>query len=28
MARVKKAFDPNCILGLDNMFPREVLKQV
>lgn len=27
MARVKKAFDPNCILGLDNMFPREVLKE-
>jgi D-lactate dehydrogenase (cytochrome) len=28
MARVKKAFDPNCILGLDNMFPKEVLRQV
>jgi D-lactate dehydrogenase (cytochrome) len=28
MARVKKAFDPNCILGLDNIFPKEVLKKV
>jgi D-lactate dehydrogenase (cytochrome) len=28
MARVKKAFDPNCILGLDNMFPKEVLGEV
>jgi len=25
MARIKKAFDPNCILGLDNIFPREIL---
>jgi D-lactate dehydrogenase (cytochrome) len=25
MARIKKAFDPNRILGLDNIFPREVL---
>jgi len=25
MAGIKKAFDPNCILGLDNIFPREVL---
>jgi D-lactate dehydrogenase (cytochrome) len=28
MARVKKAFDPNCILNLDNIFPRELLKAV
>lgn len=28
MARIKKAFDPNCILGLDTMFSREVLKTV
>jgi D-lactate dehydrogenase (cytochrome) len=28
MARIKKAFDPNCILGLDNIFPRELLKSV
>lgn len=28
MARIKKAFDPNCILGLDNIFPKEVLKEV
>ena len=28
MARIKKAFDPNCILGLDNIFPREVLASV
>jgi D-lactate dehydrogenase (cytochrome) len=28
MARIKKAFDPNCILGLDNIFPKEVLKQI
>ncbi|MDP3790992.1 MAG: FAD-binding oxidoreductase [Candidatus Omnitrophota bacterium] len=27
MARVKKVFDPNCILGLDNIFPKEVLKE-
>ena len=25
MARLKKAFDPNCILGLDNIFPKELL---
>ncbi|MDD5136579.1 MAG: FAD-binding oxidoreductase [Candidatus Omnitrophica bacterium] len=25
MARIKKAFDPNCILGLDNIFPKELL---
>ena len=25
MMRLKKAFDPNCILGLDNIFPRELL---
>ena len=28
MARIKKAFDPNCILGLDNIFQKEVLKSV
>jgi D-lactate dehydrogenase (cytochrome) len=28
MARVKKSLDPNCILGLDNMFPKEILKEV
>jgi len=28
MARIKKALDPNCILGLDNIFPREILKLV
>ena len=28
MARIKKALDPNCILGLDNIFPKEVLKSV
>ena len=27
MARIKKAFDPNCILGLDNIFSKEVLKE-
>ncbi len=26
MVRVKKAFDPACILGLDNMFPKELLQ--
>ena len=26
MARIKKAFDPNCILGLDNIFSKELLK--
>ena len=25
MVRVKKAFDPDCILGLDSIFPREYL---
>ena len=25
MARIKKAFDPNCILGLDNIFSRNIL---
>jgi D-lactate dehydrogenase (cytochrome) len=25
MVRIKRAFDPNCILGLDNIFPREYL---
>ena len=25
MVRVKKVFDPNCILGLDNIFPKEYL---
>ena len=24
MARIKKAFDPNWILGLDNIFPRDI----
>lgn len=28
MAKIKKALDPNCILGLDNIFPREILKLV
>jgi D-lactate dehydrogenase (cytochrome) len=28
MARVKKAIDPNCILGLDNIFQKELLKSV
>ena len=28
MARIKKAIDPNCILGLDNIFPKEVLSLV
>jgi D-lactate dehydrogenase (cytochrome) len=28
MARVKKVLDPDCILGLDNIFPRELLKEV
>ena len=26
MSKIKKAFDPNCILGLDNIFSRELLK--
>ena len=25
MAAIKKAFDPNCILGLDNIFPKAIL---
>jgi len=28
MARIKKALDPNCILGLDNIFPKELLKEL
>ncbi|MFA6142373.1 MAG: FAD-binding oxidoreductase [Candidatus Omnitrophota bacterium] len=28
MARVKKAFDPNCILGLDNIFSRDLLNDL
>jgi len=28
MARIKKAFDPNCILGLDNIFPKEILNSI
>ena len=28
MARIKKALDPNCILGLDNIFQKEVLKEI
>ncbi len=28
MARIKKAFDPNCILGLDNIFPKEMLDMI
>lgn len=28
MARIKKAFDPNCILGLDNIFPKELLRSI
>jgi len=27
MARIKKAFDPECILGLDNIFPRTLLSE-
>ncbi|MFH0764119.1 MAG: FAD-binding oxidoreductase [Candidatus Omnitrophota bacterium] len=27
MAGIKKAFDPNCILGLDNIFPKEYLDE-
>ncbi|MDD3726412.1 MAG: FAD-linked oxidase C-terminal domain-containing protein, partial [Candidatus Ratteibacteria bacterium] len=26
MAGIKKIFDPYCILGLDNIFPAELLK--
>ncbi len=25
MSKIKKALDPNCILGLDNIFPKELL---
>lgn len=28
MVRIKKSLDPNCILGLDNIFPKELLKAV
>lgn len=28
MARIKNAFDPNHILGLDNIFPKEVLNLI
>jgi D-lactate dehydrogenase (cytochrome) len=28
MARIKKLFDPNWILGLDNIFPKEVVKEI
>ena len=28
MARIKKALDPKCILGLDNIFPKEILSLV
>lgn len=28
MARIKKAFDPNWILGLDNIFPKEVVREI
>jgi len=27
MAAIKKLFDPPCILGLDNLFPRDILAQ-
>lgn len=26
MSKIKKVFDPNCIFGLDNIFPREILR--
>jgi len=26
MARIKKVFDPYCILGPDNIFPKELLE--
>ena len=26
MVKVKKVFDPECILGLDNIFPKELLQ--
>jgi hypothetical protein len=25
MVKIKKIFDPYCILGLDNIFPKEYL---
>jgi D-lactate dehydrogenase (cytochrome) len=28
MARIKRALDPNWILGLDNIFPKEIFNQV
>ena len=28
MARIKKALDPNCILGVDNIFQKEILKSI
>lgn len=28
MARIKKTLDPNWILGLDNIFPREILARI
>ncbi|MDD5496234.1 MAG: FAD-binding oxidoreductase [Candidatus Omnitrophica bacterium] len=28
MAALKKAFDPNCLLGLNNIFPKEILALV
>lgn len=28
MARVKKYFDPNCLIGLDNIFEKEVLSAI
>ncbi|MBI4974562.1 MAG: FAD-binding oxidoreductase [Candidatus Omnitrophica bacterium] len=28
MARIKKSLDPNCILGLDNIFPKEILSLI
>lgn len=28
MALIKKALDPNCILGLDNIFSKELLKEL
>ncbi|MDD4182688.1 MAG: FAD-binding oxidoreductase [Candidatus Omnitrophica bacterium] len=28
MARLKKYFDPNCIMGLDNIFEKEILSSI
>jgi D-lactate dehydrogenase (cytochrome) len=25
MSKIKRSLDPNCILGLDNIFPRQLL---